>query len=373
MNQDMQQNASQMPEKEKKRMRQFSYVKIVLLLLFFISAIAFGSIAWFTMNKIGGVGGASVKVGDYPLLLEVHGDQAENKSLFSLVNAALFDPEDAGYQEGEQPDEDLLEFQATPGKNRIIWEKTSRTANDGHHAEGLEPNSCGKLTFWIVAKEAGTFDPEFEFQIDGFHAVTHDEARGNTTVTIVDQLFEINEDLSDHSDVDDSLTASAEAEKIRALEYVRSHILFFRDKDANGYYSGFLGNSRSFRLSDIYPASGGTTFTKGEKKQVTIYWKWANTFEQMIYDASYTEYEPILALASSDDRTALLTYLQPSNSSMFFGLTDAQVTAYLAAVQGNDEDAAEEAIEALSIAYNDADQEIGDMIQYILIEMTNIQ
>jgi len=357
-------------EDDKRKMRRNALIKMAAMALFVVVVLVFNSIAWFTMNRNVSNAGMGVQVADYPLVIEVRGSNAENKSLFTKANEALFGSGGAAYQEGEQPDDTLQFFQATASKDKIIWEKTGNTAADGHYADGLEPDACGKLTFWVVAKEAGTFDPEFQFQIKGFHAVTHDVKEGANTVTIVDNLFEINEDLSDHSDVDATLTAALEAEKIQALGYVRGHILFFKARDDDGYYSGFLGTDRSFRLSDYYPDEGGTTFTKGEKKEITVYWKWANTLEQMIYDSSQSNYSPILKDASSTDRTALYTYFSPANNSMFDGLTTAEISGYLSDLQGNNETAKSLARSKLSAAYNDADQEIGDMVNYILIEMT---
>lgn len=359
-----------MTEDEKRRMRRAALIKIAAMVLFIIIVLVFNSIAWLIVNKNVSNAGMGVQVADYPLVIEVRGSNAENKSLFTKANEALFGSGGAAYQEGEQPDDTLQYFQATASKDKIIWEKTGNTAADGHYADGLEPDACGKLTFWVVAKEAGTFDPEFQFQIKGFHAVTHDVKEGANTITIVDNLFEINEDLSDHSNVDATLTTALEAEKIQALGYIRGHILFFKSQDSDGYYSGFLGADRSFRLSDYYPDEGGTTFTKGQKKEITVYWKWANTLEQMIYDSSQSNYSPILKDSTSADRTALYTYFLPTNSSMFYELTDAEVSGYVADLQGNDETKKSIARSKLSAAYNDADQEIGDMVNYILIEMT---
>ena len=355
---------------EIKKMRRGAYIKIVAAVGFIAAVLAYGTISWFTMNKENNASGMGVKVADYPLVLEVQGSNAENKSLFTLMNSALFGADDTVYQEGYQPDNNYLQFQATASKDKVIWEKTGNTANDGHYEDGLEPDACGKLTFWVVAKEAGIYDPEFQFQIKGFHALTHDVKEGSTTTTIVDKLFEINEDLSDHSNEDATLTATLEAEKIQALYYVRGHILFFKQQDNDGYYSGFLGTDRSFRLSDYYPDEGGTTFAKGQKKSITVYWKWANTLEQMIYDSSQSGYSPILKDASSTDRTALYTYFSPANNSMFDGLTTTEISGYLSDLQGNNETAKTVARSKLSAAYNDADQEIGDMVNYILIEMT---
>ncbi|MBQ9415624.1 MAG: hypothetical protein IJU20_02145 [Clostridia bacterium] len=329
------------------------------------------SIAWFTMNREVGTSGMSMAISGMPFEIEVRGQYIENESDFGLVNDYISGTygSDAVYENGEQPDENYQYFRATALKDKIIWRKETQDEAHGHYTDGLEPNSCGELKFWVVAKQAGFHDSTFVFDIKGYHAVTHIETQNGVSVEIVDDVYEINDSLGNYVTEDPTLTSSMVQKKKEALSYIQGHILFFRNKDENGYYSGFLGTDRSFKLSDVYTEENGTYFTLGEKKLVTVYWKWANTFEQMIYDSSYSSYSPILRNASSADRTALYSYMQPSNNSMFFGLTNSEITSDLSIVQTNGEGFLA-AVTQLSNAYNDADQEIGDKVDYIIIEMT---
>ena len=356
---------------EKKKNQKKSLIKLgtmgVITLILFI----FSSIAWFTMNKDVGMSGMSITTSGMPFEIEVRGQYIENESDFGVVNDYISGTygSDAVYENGEQPDENYQYFRATALKDKIIWRKETQDEAHGHYTDGLEPNSCGELKFWVVAKQAGFHDPTFVFDIKGYHAVTHSETQNGVSVEIVDDVYEINDSLGNYVTEDPTLTSSMVQKKKEALSYIQGHILFFRNKDENGYYSGFLGTDRSFKLSDVYTEENGTYFTLGEKKIVTVYWKWANTFEQMIYDSSYSSYSPILRNASSADRTALYSYMQPSNNSMFFGLTNSEITSDLSIVQTNGEGFSA-AVTQLSNAYNDADQEIGDKVDYILIEMT---
>lgn len=346
-------------------------IKAFSMMLLASALLIFVGIAWFTMNKNIGTQGMGVTVPSELFEIEVQGDYKENDTLIDKMNTAIFGSGSGvdAYSDGMRVDIEHPYYQTTASKNKIIWRKAVQDAEHGHYDAGLEPNSGGKMEFWVVAKEAGTIDPVFCFDVNGFHAVTHSESQSGSIVDVVDDLFVIDSSLGDHSDVDPTLTPEMVNKKMAAQSFIRGHILFFRGRDSDGYYSGFLGADRKFRLSDVYPEAGGTTFTKGEKKKVTVYWKWANTFEQMIYDSSYSSYSPLLRDAVSADRTALYEYMLPSNSNMFLGLTDSQITEKLTTVRTSGEGYAQ-AVTDLSNAYNDADQEIGDMVHYIQIEMT---
>lgn len=361
-------------KKEEEERREYIHKKIFKIgsiALFLLVMFIFASIAWFTMSRESGTNGMSIKAQSDLYDIEVRGSYKENDTLITKMNIALYGSGSGAeaYVDGEQPDENYQYYQTTASKNKIIWRKTAQDAEHGHYEDGLEPNSGGKLEFWVVAKEAGTIDPVFVFNINGYHSVTHQEIQDGVTVDVVDYLYEIDSSLGSHVDVDSSLTSTVVSKKIAALSYIQGHILFFRDRDSDGYYSGFLGSGRSFKLSDVYPEEGGTLFSKGEKKPVVVYWKWANTFEQMIYDSSYSSYSPLLKDATSADRTAMYSYLAPANSTVFLGLTDSEISEKLAIVQSAGEGFAQAVLD-LSDAYNDADQEIGDMVHYISIEMT---
>ena len=103
--------------------RKRALIKLGSTAAFFGLVAVFVTIAWFTMSKRISASGGEVKVVDYPLIIEVRGDKAENKSYFHFVNEALFGDDDTIYQEGEQSNDEVLQFQAIASKDRIIWEK----------------------------------------------------------------------------------------------------------------------------------------------------------------------------------------------------------------------------------------------------------
>lgn len=326
------------------------------------------SLGWFRHGTELEATSMNVSVGTSAYQIEVRGAYEENSDMFTLLDDALLEAGVSAIREGEQVSAPSPYYQTTDAKNIIFWHKSTQDASDGHYEDGLEPDSEGKLEFWVVAKEAGTYDPVFTFSIRGFHAETHEETHDGRIIDIVDSLHEINSSLGTNVP---TLTQTEIARKTAALSFIEGHILFFADRDNDGFYEGFLGAGRSIRLSDIYTAPGGTTFTAGEKKHVTVYWKWANTFEQMVYDSNHSSYAPIIKDSDSADRSLIYTYLSEDGETVFAGMTSTQINSGLTLVRSGGTGAAEAVLE-LSNAYNEADQEIGDCLSYILIEM-NVQ
>ena len=360
---------------EERRKQKKRVIKLVLLLVLIALIIVFASIAWFAQNKSVSADTMAVGVSDGDFELEVQGTKIENKSDFSKA--------DETYTEGEVQNNDENTRQTTGAQGKIMWRKAANA--DGTYANGLEPNSHGTLTFWVVPKKSGDLDIEFELNIRGFHA-TYSEPEDPNDEPVLDKLFEIDDSLNGNAqnglikangDPDTELIQT----KKDALEYIKGHILFFSDYDSStGYYSGFLGTGRSIRFGDCidpssdpkdkYSTGGAVSVTKGEKYQVTLYWKWANTLEQMVLDDN-----PMFVSTNTADRTAMFTYLSQIAdgvmvNKVFKDLTNSEITTNLGYIQDDTEGSVDSAIRTLTAAYNNADQVIGNNIDYVLIELT---
>ncbi len=366
--------------KEEKAKRKKRLIKFGSMLALTVIILILTTIAWFTMNREVQSGSMAVKAGGSPFELEVRGIDTyiENKDDFSKA--------DDDYEYGVDM-ETLDAFQTSGQYEKIIWRKTASspsgtTADDGHYAKGLEPNSHGKLTFWVVPNDTGTLDIEFDFNIRGFIG-TFSDPEDEEDEPELTGLYEINDDLTVANSDGLIENASQLADKKAALEYIQGHILFFSDYNGT-YYSGFLGTGRSIRFGDCinpstsakYNAGSPVSVTKGQKYQVTIYWKWANTFEQMVFDeTSPKKDDPLFISTNTTDKTAIYSYLSATESSniknkVFKDLTVSAVTTDLGYVQNNTSGYADNAAKELTDAYNNADSFIGNNIDYIMIEMT---
>lgn len=368
--------AKKAESEEERRKQKKRIVKLVLLMTLIALIVVFASIAWFAMNKAVSANTMAIEAngGDYEL--EVQGSKVENGSDFSKA--------DETYTLGEVQNDDENIRQTTGAQSKIIWRKAASA--DGTYEKGLEPNSHGTLTFWVVPKRSGNLDIEFKLNIRGFHA-TYSEPDDPDDEPVLDKLFEI----------DDSLTGNAQNGLVKtngdpdteliqtkkdALEYIKGHILFFSDYDSStGYYSGFLGTGRSIKFGDCinpsaepkakYNAGGAVSVIQGNKYQVTLYWKWANTFEQMVFDEESTlKDSPLFDKTNSEDKALMISYLGNTSVSVFEGVSRETITANLAKLTNETTTDDSECSAALTDKYNDADQVIGNNLDYILIEMS---
>ncbi|WP_143055537.1 hypothetical protein [Ruminococcus sp. YRD2003] len=363
-------------EKERKKRLKGSLIKFGSLAVFAFVVWIFATISWFSSNSTVSGNGMGVSVASPPFELEVRGNYIENN------DDEEFSMADNEYSEGVDMDT-LDAFQTSGQYGKIIWRKTGANADDGHYSDGLVPNSHGKLTFWVVPNNTGTLDISFNFNIRGFIG-EYEEPENEDDDPILNDLLEITDSLT-VANSDGLIKDAADLEnKNEALEFIRGHILFFSDYNpTTHYYSGFLGTGRSIRFGDCINASGvkynagnAVSVTSGQKYPVTIYWKWANTFEQMVYDANSPKKDnPLFAPSPNDDRTAVFTYLSTTKNSsemtnkVFKGLSNSEVTSALSNVQNNTANI-DSATHTLTDAYNNADSFIGNNVDYILIEMT---
>ena len=216
---------------ENAKKRKARLIKLGAMLAMTAIVLVFVTIAWFTMNREVQTGSMAVKAGGSPFELEVRGIDTyiENKDDFSKA--------DDDYEYGVDM-ETLDAFQTSGQYEKIIWRKTASspsgtTSDDGHYAKGLEPNSHGKLTFWVVPNDTGTLDIEFDFNIRGFIG-TFSDPEDEEDEPELTGLYEINDDLTVANSDGLIENASQLADKKAALEYIQGHILFF--SDYNGTY-----------------------------------------------------------------------------------------------------------------------------------------
>lgn len=357
-------------EDEKRKNRLIALIKASSMMILATVLLIIVGIAWFTLNKDVGTEGMGIKSVPAPFELEVRGDNIEYLSAFPKA--------DPNYTLGELQSGTTNYYQTTGTQNKVIWRKVGVTSDDGHYPNGLEPNSHGKLSFWVVPYETGDLNIQFRFNLRGFIS-TETEPEDPDELPELDKLFEITSSLTPTAE--NGLNSETEAQDaISALNYLKGHILFFSDYDSlTGYYSGFLGTERGISFGNCLDASGNkyaadggaVAVTAGTKYPVTIYWKWANTFEQMVLDENSPQKDnPIIVSTNTADRTAIYTYLgDTTHNDVFLELTSDLITTDLEYVRTDNVEHADAARTTLTNAYNNADSYIGNNVDYIMIEM----
>lgn len=342
-------------ESTKNRRRALSKTIILLLLAFLV--FIFATIAWFVMSRSNTAGGMSVKAADLPFELEVRGTYIENADIMT-VNSLFTDEFKNGIQQTDGEGTLINIFRTGANNEKIVWRKNSQSGSD---PLGLSPGSSGELAFWVIPNQTGVLNLHFDMNIRGYHAVYEGD-----TMT---ELIEITDSLVDSSANAAKGIISADAKK-EALKYINSHILFFRSYDSTtGLYSDFCGMD-SIDFND-YISGNDKTVIKDQAYPVTIYWIWVNDIGDMfLQSTSQYASSPLFDDSDDDDREASFDYLEELKSNVFAGMTESAITNALTDVQDSSSVTFRDSLTALTNGYDNADLDIGNNINYILIEMT---
>ncbi|WP_026834883.1 hypothetical protein [Eubacterium xylanophilum] len=328
--------------------RKKSIVKIALLVSLAGVMLILAAIAWFSMSKEA-TGNMDMQAGDTFYELQVEGTKVENSGIYSLIDGEESETEFTSGVQQRDGDDNLVDIYRTDTNNMSIkWRKSSGSNGS------LEPDSSGQLSFSVIPKVSGRLNLHFDFSIRGYHA-TYD----NQNPPQLKKLYEINDSLEPSGA--NELTAELIAKKKRAVGHVNGHILFFK-KFSNGKYSGFLGHDQ-VSFEDLLE-SENKNVVAGQAYPVTIYWKWANTFASLVGNSNsgYSD-NMIFSDDNSTDRNKMKQYLKDPDNNVFSGLSASEISSNMDNLDDND------AMTALSGAYDDADFLIGDNLAYILIEM----
>lgn len=329
---------------------------IIMLLLSFIVFI-FAAVAWFAMNKDATATGMSVTVTD-AYELEVRGNFIENSDVMTTFDA--FTDEFAnGIQQEDEHGTLVNIFRTGEDNQKIIWRKNASSTS---YPEGLSPSSSGELSFYVIPKKTGVLDLNFNMTIRGYHAVY----TGDTLTDVV----EITDDLTDSSaNAAIGITSAATAKS--ALKFLNGHILFFKNYDSTtGKYSGFCGTD-SISFADFI-AGDDKTVIQDQAYPVTVYWKWVNDFGDMfLTSTSPYASAPLFDDLNTDDRALIFDYLEDSDVYMFDGIAPADIAAAVADIQNPSSPTFAISLRTLTTGYDNADLDIGNNVNYMLIEMTS--
>ena len=327
-------------EKERKKRLKGSLIKFGSLAVFAFVVWIFATIAWFSSNTSVSGSGMGVSVAGIPFELSSTGKvPSEYLSLYRLA--------DSNYDEGAiiGAESSGVSEHRTGTVNKLIMRLDS--GNDGSsYTEGFRPGASGVLNFDIIPYTDDELYVKCNFNLRTFDATYDDDTGATTSIT----------EITDNSP-DDLQNAS---------NYLRGHILFFTDRtisDGNEIYSGYIGTDGYTKHIE----AGNS----GEKINVIIYWKWVNTFDQMILkvgDTSRTDY-PLLEDDNADDRAALISYINSNYQNILAEISNTNAsfmsTATYTTIKSN-----ATRLNELNENYNTADQLIGVNIDYFLLDIS---
>lgn len=167
--------------------------------------------------------------------------------------------------------------------------------------------------------------------------------------------------------VKDGGTLTSEAETLLGL--IKGHLLFFTSCDQNGYYSGRVENSQITIPKSSFCDGGVETRPTDKSVTITLYWVWPEYFQNFVLTGNTNYYKNLFASAGDEksDYGALQADMNTHKANYFYGSANGTSAAKAPAVSA-DMSSSNTAI--CSALYNNADEEIGDKVEYIQLRIS---
>lgn len=237
----------------------------------------------------------------------------------------------------------------TPGDEVGIWERGNTSlVFDTSDKMNISDDSNFKNTGETSKLSPGSFG-ELEFVVDPIATDL-----GNIEITI---------DMNLQFRSDNGVTVTDE-EKSWLAEYVKGHILFFTNKDGR-YYSGWIGpESGSYKLTipaaEFKDENGKTTKNVSRR----LYWIWPQQFHNYVYAGGGSYYRNLFASESSAGYSDLIKDMNNHKNRYFEG-------SFTVGTIGSDMNGAD--YDSCTDAFNEADQLIGEKVEFIQIRINTVE
>ena len=221
----------------------------------------------------------------------------------------------------------------------------------------LMPGASGSMTFYIIPRKENLTSANLTFTLKAYE--------------------------------DDTKTGVAAVSKDNQLQnLVMGHILFFRNREADGSYAGWIApdeNGSYLMANSEYSFSvtpeNKTTFEKDKPYRVTLYWVWPNYIRNYIYT---NQNGSLFTNPDSSDYKNLLKFLNKENfqnneaeqkySKIFYVKPDSGAASAKDSTSGNgnqiNSNITDAVLNECNEAYNNADQYIGKNARYLYVDVT---
>ena len=221
----------------------------------------------------------------------------------------------------------------------------------------LMPGASGSMTFYIIPRKENLTSANLTFTLKAYE--------------------------------DDTKTGVAAVSKDNQLQnLVMGHILFFRNRDADGSYAGWIApdeNGSYLMANSEYSFTvtpeNKTTFEKDKPYPVTLYWVWPNYIRNYIYT---NQNGSLFTNPDSSDYQDLLKFLNKENfqnneaeqkySKIFYVKPDSGAASAKDSTSGNgnqiNSNITDAVLNECNEAYNNADQYIGKNARYLYVDVT---
>lgn len=221
----------------------------------------------------------------------------------------------------------------------------------------LMPGASGSMTFYIIPRKENLTSVNLAFTLKAYE--------------------------------DDTKTGVVAVSKDNQLQnLVMGHILFFRNRDADGSYAGWIApdeNGSYLMANSEYSFTvtpeNKTTFEKDKPYPVTLYWVWPNYIRNYIYT---NQNGSLFTNPDSSDYQDLLKFLNKENfqnneaeqkySKIFYVKPDSGAASAKDSTSGNgnqiNSNITDAVLNECNEAYNNADQYIGKNARYLYVDVT---
>ena len=222
----------------------------------------------------------------------------------------------------------------------------------GAGAKGVYDASTG-ATFNIADSMDVTDSSNFNNNSAGYLAPG---ASGSITF-YVQWLDDSPEDLD--VDITRSIIATTASPNVSAEDLknlLTGHILFFKSKDGDGYYSNWVGSTYTVTAGEFNDASD-------KKVTCTLFWVWPEQFRSYVVPGYLNYTRGLFRTSESVDYVSLRDDINANKSRYFKYKTDDSAP-------GVSQDMSAADLQTCSLAYNEADEYLGNSVDKYQIRLT---
>ena len=148
---------------------------------------------------------------------------------------------------------------------------------------------------------------------------------------------------------------AAVSDTVKAL--ASGHLLFFKSRDANGYYgSPILNGQLTIAASNFRDSGALKPVTK------TLYWVWPEYIQNFVYTGNANYYRNLFA-ADGKSCNDMQAYINDHQTS-FYSISSGQTIPALSSTMSSAD------LSTCATAYNKADDQIGNAVEYYQVRLT---
>lgn len=293
--------------------------------LFVLAAIVaiFACLAWFAANNRASATGSTI------------GAKAER---YTIAAASDADAHVGYYERSERTDK---EKQAIAGLDTTDAMTVTLGSNLNNETAGsLYPGARGKISFTVTPL------------VSDLNGVTINLSRVLKVTRV--------------GVVEDGGTLTSDAEALLGL--IKGHLLLFASCE-NGYYSGRVVDGKIEIPKSAFCEDGKTTNPTNKSVPITLYWVWPEYFQNFVLTGNTNYYKNLFASAGDEksDYGALQADMNTHKTNYFYGSAGSTSAAEAPTVSA-DMSSSDTAI--CSALYNNADEQIGDKVEYIQLRIS---